>query len=117
MSGAASNKDGAAQSGMRVDAEDVDGDGLPELFVTTYVSEYGTLFQNLGDGCFLSITQNFGLAPDSAPWVKWGCALADFDNDGWEIVPIVVESRGGSSRTLSHYSVLASNPLLPDKGF
>ena len=34
-----------------------------------------------------------------------------------EIVPIVVENRGGSSRTLSHYSVLASNPLLPDKGF
>jgi|SRR6516162_6920704 DNA-binding XRE family transcriptional regulator len=34
-----------------------------------------------------------------------------------EIVPIVVENRGGSSRTLSHYSVLASNPLLPDEGF
>ena len=83
MSGAAFNKDGAAQSGMGVDAEDVDGDGLPELFVTTYVNEYSTLFQNLGNGCFLDITQNFGLASDSAPWVKWGCALADFDNDGW----------------------------------
>src|SRR5262249_8879971 len=34
-----------------------------------------------------------------------------------EIVPIVVENRGGSSRTLSHDSVLASNPSLPDKGF
>ena len=73
MSGAAFNKDGAAQSGMGVDAEDVDGDGLPELFVTTYVNEYSPLFQNLGNGCFLDITQNFGLAYDSAPWVKWGC--------------------------------------------
>jgi hypothetical protein len=36
---------------------------------------------------------------------------------GTEIVPIVVENRRGSSRTLSHYSVLASNPLLPDEGF
>ncbi len=24
-----------------------------------------------------------GLAADSKPWVGWGCALADFDNDGW----------------------------------
>jgi hypothetical protein len=32
-----------------------------------------------------------------------------------EIVPIVVENRGGSSRRLSHDSVLESNPLLPDK--
>jgi hypothetical protein len=36
---------------------------------------------------------------------------------GCEIVPIVVENRAGSSRTLSHHSVLASSPLLPDKGF
>ena len=25
----------------------------------------------------------FGLAADTMPWVGWGCALADFDNDGW----------------------------------
>jgi enediyne biosynthesis protein E4 len=24
-----------------------------------------------------------GLAADSKPWVGWGCALADLDNDGW----------------------------------
>jgi hypothetical protein len=24
-----------------------------------------------------------GLVTDSTPWVGWGCALADFDNDGW----------------------------------
>ena len=23
------------------------------------------------------------MAHDSMPWVGWGCALADFDNDGW----------------------------------
>ena len=34
-----------------------------------------------------------------------------------EIVPRVVEMWGGSSRTFSHHSVLASSPLLPDKGF
>jgi enediyne biosynthesis protein E4 len=82
-SGAAFNKDGAAQSGMGVDAEDVDGDGLPELFVTNFANEYSTLYQNLGNALFLDSTPYFGLASDSMPWVKWGCALADFDNDGW----------------------------------
>ena len=83
ISGAAFNKDGAAQSGMGVDAEDVDGDGLPELFVTNFANEYSTLYQNFGNGIFFDSTPNFGLASDSMPWVKWGCALADFDNDGW----------------------------------
>jgi hypothetical protein len=72
-----------AQSGMGVDAEDVDGDGLPELFVTNFSNEYATLYHNYGKGIFYDNTAFFGLASDSMPWVKWGCALADFDNDGW----------------------------------
>jgi hypothetical protein len=82
-SGAAYNSNGMAQSGMGVDAEDVDGDGLPELFVTNFTNEYSTLYQNHGNGNFFDSTPFFGLASDSMPWVKWGCALADFDSDGW----------------------------------
>ena len=83
ISGAAFNINGMAQSGMGVDAEDVDGDGLPELFVTNFSNEYATLYHNYGKGIFYDNTAFFGLASDSMPWVKWGCALADFDNDGW----------------------------------
>ena len=83
ISGAAYNMNGMAQSGMGVDAEDVNGDGLPELFVTNFSNEYSTLYQNYGNGIFYDNTAFFGLASDSMPWVKWGCALADFDNDGW----------------------------------
>jgi hypothetical protein len=83
MSGAAYDINGMAQSGMGVDAEDVDGDGLPELFVTNFANEYNTLYQNFGKGVFFDNTAFFGLASDSMPWVKWGCALADFDGDGW----------------------------------
>jgi hypothetical protein len=68
---------------MGVDAEDVDGDGRPELFVTNFADESNTLYQNLGDGQFQDLTPFFGLAADSMPWVGWGCALADFDGDGW----------------------------------
>jgi hypothetical protein len=83
ISGAAYDINGMAQSGMGVDAEDVDGDGLPDLFVTNFTNEYCTLYLNYGKGVFYDSTAFFGLASDSMPWVKWGCALADFDNDGW----------------------------------
>ena len=83
ISGAAYNINGNAQSGMGVDAEDINGDGLPELFVTNFSNEYSTLYLNYGKGIFYDNTAFFGLASDSMPWVKWGCALADFDGDSW----------------------------------
>ncbi len=76
LSGAAYDMNGQAQSGMGVDAEDVNGDpeGLPELFVTNFANEYNTLYQNMGKGYFFDNTAFFGLASDSMPWVGWGCA-------------------------------------------
>jgi hypothetical protein len=82
-SGAAFDEKGQAQSGMGVDAEDVNGDGRPELFRTNFASEYNTLYENLGDGMFFDQTSIYGLAAAAMRWVGWGCALADFDNDGW----------------------------------
>lgn len=81
-SGAAFDEKGQAQSGMGVDCEDVDGDGLPDLFVTNFANEYNTLYQNVGNG-FQDATPFFGLTADTMPWVGWGTALADLDNDGW----------------------------------
>lgn len=83
LSGAAFDYHGVAQSGMGVDAEDVDGDGLPELFVTNFAHEYNTLYQNLGNAGFFDNTPYFGLASDSMPFVSWGTGLVDFDADGW----------------------------------
>ncbi len=82
-SGAAYDEKGQAQSGMGTDAEDIDGDGRPELFVTNFQNEYNTLYQNLGKGTFADVTAYVGLAADTTPWVGWGTALADFDGDGW----------------------------------
>ncbi len=82
-SGAAFDNNGMAQSGMGVDAEDVDGDGLPELYVTNFANEYNTLYMNYGKGVFYDNTAFFGLAADTMPFVKWGTAMLDFDNDGW----------------------------------
>jgi enediyne biosynthesis protein E4 len=82
-SGAAFDEEGRAQSGMGVDAEDVDGDGLTDLIVTNFAGEYNTLYQNVKNAGFLDATPYFGLASDTRPFVGWGTALADFDNDGW----------------------------------
>ena len=96
-SGAAFDERGVAQSSMGVDAEDCDGDGRPELIVTNFQNEYTTYYQNLtgsarnampfGRGVapvlFRDSSSAAGLVEDSKPWVGWGCALADFDNDGW----------------------------------
>ena len=82
-SGAAYDIAGQTQAGMGLDAEDVDGDGRPDLFVTNFSNEYNTLYRNLGRDVFLDETANFGLAVDSIPWTGWGCILADLDNDGW----------------------------------
>jgi enediyne biosynthesis protein E4 len=82
-SGAAYNDKGKPQSGMGVDAEDLDGDGLPDLFVTNFDAEYNTLYRNLGGGQFRDVGFESGLGRDTLPWVGWGTALADFDNDGW----------------------------------
>jgi hypothetical protein len=81
--GAALDFHGRAQSGMGVDAEDCDGDGKPDLFVTNFTNQYNSLFHNLGDGQFQDTSTSSGMAADSFPWIGWGCALADFDNDGW----------------------------------
>jgi hypothetical protein len=95
-SGAAFNAEGVPQSSMGVDAEDCDGDGRPELIVTNFQGEYTAYYQNLSGtdpvparpgepppALFRDRSAAVGLAADSTPWVGWGCALADFDNDGW----------------------------------
>jgi hypothetical protein len=80
-SGAAFSGNGAAQGSMGVDAEDIDGDGLPELVVTNFRGDGNTLYRNLGGGNFTDVTDTAGLLKGSKPNVGWGCALADLDGD------------------------------------
>ena len=71
-SGAAYDERGQAQSGMGVDAEDVNGDGRPDLLATNFANEYNTLHLNLVDSLFMDATAFFGLAADTSPFVGWG---------------------------------------------
>ena len=111
-SGAAYDEKGQAQSGMAVDAEDINGDGLPELFATHFANEYATLYQNLGKGTFMDSTPFFGLAADTMPWVKWGTALVDLDNDGWPDIFIANGHVDDNREKLGQNSEYAQIPLL-----
>jgi enediyne biosynthesis protein E4 len=82
-SGAGYDAQGQTRAGMGVDAEDLNGDGRPDLFVTNYWNEPNSLFTNLGAGLFEERSRTSGMMHDGLPWVGWGCTLADFDNDGW----------------------------------
>jgi hypothetical protein len=56
---------------------DVDGDGLDDLFVTSYQSQVSALFKNLGSGRFRDITREAGLERKAS---AVGCVLADVFN-------------------------------------
>ncbi len=111
-SGAGLNIEGRTSAGMGVDAEDLDGDGQPELFVTNFQEEYNTLFKNLQPGTFLDVTAVFGLAVDSLPWIGWGCGLADFDGDGWPDIVVANGHIDDNAQLLGQPSGYAQPPLL-----
>lgn len=82
VSGASATEAGFFQAGMGVDAEDVNGDGRPDILLTTYRGEYDTLYRNIDGRTFQDVSSSAGITRDSLPDVGWGCALADLDNDG-----------------------------------
>lgn len=80
--GVACNYSGEVTSNMAPDAGDYNRDGRLDLFVTDYELEKPILFRNLGRGLFDDVTLRSGTALGTTAYVKWGCGLVDFDNDG-----------------------------------
>ncbi len=76
------NGDGKPEAGMGVDAGDIDGDGLPDLFVTNLDFESNTLYRNQGNLWFEDQTNRRGLGQPSFLRVGFGTLLIDIDNDG-----------------------------------
>jgi len=83
VSGTAYNESGTPEGSMGVDAEDVDGDGWIDLWVTNFELEDNSLYQNLGNGQFQHATAAFGLAGRGRGSVGFGTGFVDFNSDGW----------------------------------
>jgi hypothetical protein len=83
LSGTAVDANGKAKGSMGVDAADFMHDGRLSLFVTEYNFQSDTLFWNQGAKGFTDITETSGIAQPTYPYVGWGTAFFDMDNDGW----------------------------------
>ena len=82
MSGCAVNADGTPQAYMGVDADDLTGNGRPDLFVTAFARETNTFFRNEGKCRFLDATVGSGLGPPSWNMLAFGTCFLDVDRDG-----------------------------------
>src|SRR5881398_1818175 len=76
-----------AALGASVSVTDVNNDGWPDLYFTN--SRFGTgnaLYLNRGDGSFVDIARDAGVADVNRPGegVSMGAVWGDFDNDGLE---------------------------------
>ncbi len=81
-SGFALSEDGREQASMGIAVGDYNRDGRVDLFTTTFSDDYKTLYRNDGGGSFTDVTFRAGLATPTIPFLSWGTAFIDFDNDG-----------------------------------
>jgi hypothetical protein len=73
---------GKTLGAMGVDAFDLDGDGLLDIFVANFTNQANQLFQNGKDGVFHDVAASLGLAAVSLPMSGFGARFLDYDNDG-----------------------------------
>ena len=82
-SGYALNESGRETASMGIAAGDYAHNGLIDLFNTTFSDDYKPLYRNDGDGNFTDISYQAGIAEPTIPFLGWGTAFFDYDNDGW----------------------------------
>jgi tetratricopeptide (TPR) repeat protein len=87
-SGLAFDWQGQAQAGMGVAGGDIDGNGLPDLFVTNYYREANTLYLQRLPGLFDDSSRAAGLAEPSYLMLGFGTQFLDADLDGFSDIVI-----------------------------
>ncbi len=86
--GVAVSEDGGEQGSMGIAVGDYKNEGRPSLFVTNFSEEPNALYHNGGD-FFTDVSFRSATAPSSLPYVGWGTAFFDYDNDGWQDLIVV----------------------------
>jgi hypothetical protein len=79
--GVAIGVSGKPLAGMGTDMEDMDGDGLLDVFVTNLSEQTHSLYRNLGRGLFDNVTFPSGVGKATLSYVGFGAAFFDYDND------------------------------------
>ncbi|MGB8261312.1 MAG: CRTAC1 family protein [Terracidiphilus sp.] len=82
-SGYALNQQGRETASMGIAVGDYQNSGLLAVFNTTFSDDYKPFYRNEGDGNFTDISDQLGIGEISVPFLSWGDAFIDYDNDGW----------------------------------
>jgi hypothetical protein len=83
LSGVALSGDGLEQGSMGVDWGDYLHEGRLSMVVTNFVEQGTTLYHNLDKENFADVSVRAKLIKPTYPYVSWGTAFFDMDNDGW----------------------------------
>jgi hypothetical protein len=81
LAGVAVSSDGKAKAGMGTAFGDFSGSGRLGLVVTNHETEMHSLFLGMGGGLFSDVTVRWGIGPATRPYVGFGVAFLDYDND------------------------------------
>lgn len=82
-SGYALNEAGRETASMGIASGDLTHNGRIDLFNTTFSDDYKPLYRNDGDANFTDVSYQMGIAEPTIPFLGWGTAFLDYDNDGW----------------------------------
>ena len=111
VSGLAASGDGKYEAGMGIDAADVDGDGLLDVYITHLDLELNRLYLNNGDKTFTDATYQSGIGNKARLLSGVAAKFVDYDNDGW---PDILQLNGAmlDNVALYHSEVSYKEPLL-----
>ena len=111
ISGLAASEDGRYEAGMGIDAADVDGDGLLDIYITHLDFELNRLYHNNGDDTFTDVTYSSGIGNKAYLLSGVAAKFIDYDNDGW---PDILQANGAMVDNVQLYHSLVSykEPLL-----
>jgi hypothetical protein len=79
--GVAVTADGKAKAGMGTAFADFGGNGRLGLIVTNHEAEMHSVFLNVDGAIFSDVTVRSGVGPATRPYVGFGVAFFDYDND------------------------------------
>jgi hypothetical protein len=83
-SGYALNEAGRETASMGIAVGDYENKGMLDVFNTTFSDDYKPLYHNEGDANFTDVSYHVGLGEVTVPFLSWGDAFLDYDNDGWK---------------------------------
>jgi hypothetical protein len=87
-SGFALNENGRETATMGIAIGDYRNNGLLDIYTTTFSDDYNPLYRNDGDANFTDVSYQIGIAEPTIPFLGWGDAFFDYDNDGWKDIVI-----------------------------